>query len=103
MDAESQYVEELKESLHEAGVRNATLVLHLREKDLVIETMNEAHKLLIAEKDKLITELADALEHIPIVLTPPDRDLVQRARETRALEAKKQTLLVLRGRKTSLL
>ena len=31
--------------------------------------------------EKLITELCDALERIPIGLTPPDRELVQRARE----------------------
>ena len=32
------------------------------EKDAIIETMNEAHKLLIAQKNRLITQLADALE-----------------------------------------
>jgi len=34
-----------------------------------------------AKQDKLITVLADALERIPVVLTPPDRELVQRAKE----------------------
>ena len=36
-------IERMKKELHDAGVRNGQLVLQLREKDLVIETMNEAH------------------------------------------------------------
>jgi hypothetical protein len=47
----------------------------------------DAESQLLAEKDAeierlkaLVTELAEALERIPVVLTPPDRELVHRAR-----------------------
>jgi hypothetical protein len=73
--------ERLKESLHEAGVRNGKLVQQLREKELVIETMNEAHKHLIAQKKVLITELCDALEAKTSCVEYWDIGLIQRARE----------------------
>jgi hypothetical protein len=73
-------------SLHEEGARRGELVLRIREQDLVIEMMNEAHKLLIAEKDAeierlkaLITELCDALEQQSCWSTK--MELIQRARE----------------------
>jgi chromosome segregation ATPase len=60
-------IERLKEALHEAGVRNGKLVLQLR------------------EKDHLLTECADALEHADWTSDYEQRwknnDLIQRARE----------------------
>jgi hypothetical protein len=89
-------------SLHEERARRGELVLRIREQDLVIETMNEAHKLLLAEKDaeiqrlweelnkrqkqgveqrKLITELADWVRDHSYEGYPPSQDLLHRARE----------------------
>jgi hypothetical protein len=47
----------------------------------LIDPQCHYHGAYAEELRELITELADALERIPVVLTPPDRELVQRAKE----------------------
>lgn len=75
MDAESELLAELRDDLHEAGERNGMLVLKVREQERVIQTMNEAHKLLLAEKDAENIRLKQQNDYLKRQLAIADKTL----------------------------